>query len=188
MRSGKAKTSAGASLRYFPESRPGSLAAWVEVRRRKALFTCSLDVSRFLERPQQYLTRNRAGPLQLFECTCNDALEPLFSGIWPRRRSRWFGFGRVAALGRLAPFAKLCVCAHDEPLVLCLCTSCEWQAPLVLRAPDFVDPGIAAASGPVELIAQRVLLVVVLVVVLGHIEGTRRDDLGVDVGEVAAAL
>src|SRR5262245_62553355 len=46
-----------------------------------------------------------------------------------------------------------------------------------LRAPDLLEARVASAAVPVEAVAERVLLVVVLVVFLGAIEGARGDDL-----------
>src|SRR5258706_11783580 len=48
------------------------------------------------------------------------------------------------------------------------------------RAPQAVEPRIAAAAGDVELVLQRVLLVIVLVVFLGRVELARRGDRGED--------
>src|SRR4051794_17378767 len=47
-----------------------------------------------------------------------------------------------------------------------------------LTAPQFLQPGIAAAAQPVVVVANRVLLVVVLVIVLGGVEGPTHHDLG----------
>src|SRR5690606_9091578 len=49
---------------------------------------------------------------------------------------------------------------------------------LFRRAPDFFQARVAAAAEAVELVADRILLVVVLVVILGRVEHGRRDDLG----------
>src|SRR5216110_4067354 len=49
---------------------------------------------------------------------------------------------------------------------------------LVPRAPDLLHPRIPPAAQPVVLVADRVLLVVVLVVVLGRVERPSQHDLG----------
>ena len=49
-----------------------------------------------------------------------------------------------------------------------------------LLAPDLGEALVAAAAGAVEEVSKWVLLGVVLVLVLGRIEGARRDDLARD--------
>ena len=44
------------------------------------------------------------------------------------------------------------------------------------RAPDFLEPRIPAASGPIILVANRILQVVVLMIVLGRVERRCLDD------------
>src|SRR5258706_5503512 len=51
---------------------------------------------------------------------------------------------------------------------------------LAALAPELLEAPVAAAGVAVKLVAERVLLVVVLVVLLGGIEGSGRHDLGLD--------
>src|SRR5262245_4639337 len=50
----------------------------------------------------------------------------------------------------------------------------------LILAPQLLEPGVASAVETVEPIADRILLVVVLVVLLRHVERSRRHDLGLD--------
>src|SRR3954468_18592703 len=56
----------------------------------------------------------------------------------------------------------------------------------MLGVPHFAHARVAAASGAVELVSNRIFLVVVLVVFLGRIEGAGRYDLGVDMRPATA--
>src|SRR5262245_13061405 len=49
-----------------------------------------------------------------------------------------------------------------------------------LLAPQLLEPRVASAIEAVELIADRIPLVVVLVILLGLVERPRRHDLGLD--------
>src|SRR5688572_3369498 len=49
-----------------------------------------------------------------------------------------------------------------------------------ILAPDFLQARVASAVEAIEAVADRVLLVIVLMIVLGRIEARRRQDLGRD--------
>ena len=56
------------------------------------------------------------------------------------------------------------------------------------RSPHFLKSAVPAATEPVDLVADRVVLVIVLVVVLGGIELGGRQDLGLDSAVQLAAV
>src|SRR6202049_3664792 len=51
---------------------------------------------------------------------------------------------------------------------------------VVLPAPELLEPAVAAASRPIEFVAQRIFQIIVLMIVLGGPERRRRHDLGYD--------
>src|SRR4051794_8438906 len=59
-------------------------------------------------------------------------------------------------------------------------TSRVWSSRGLLLAPELFEALIAPAIPAVEFVARFVLLVIILVVLLGLVEGAGRDDLGVD--------
>ena len=56
----------------------------------------------------------------------------------------------------------------------------------LLVAPDLTDPGIPAAASAIVGVANRVILVVVLVIFLGRVERRGGDDFGMDLRQSAA--
>src|SRR5712692_3395136 len=56
----------------------------------------------------------------------------------------------------------------------------------MLFSPDLRDACITATARPIVLVANRIFLVVVLMVFLGRIKGAGRYDFGVDPGKTAA--
>src|SRR3954470_1829931 len=59
-------------------------------------------------------------------------------------------------------------------------TSRVWSSRGLLLAPELFETLIASAIPSVEFVARFVLLVIILVVLLGLVEGAGRDDLGID--------